>query len=74
LIKPHYEADKKLLVKGRLCDEDIEEILKLVSQDIKKTGGQVEKIIESPLRGFRAANREFLALVKPTSSPSLSLR
>ncbi|OGM29588.1 hypothetical protein A2630_01210 [Candidatus Woesebacteria bacterium RIFCSPHIGHO2_01_FULL_44_10] len=63
LIKPHYEAPKNFLVKGRLENEKVEEIIKLVSGEIEAVGGKVEKIVESPITGARAANREFLALI-----------
>lgn len=63
LIKPHYEAPKKYLDKGRLGSEHVEEIVKLVEDKINGLGGRVEKIIESPITGARAQNREFLALI-----------
>jgi 23S rRNA (cytidine1920-2'-O)/16S rRNA (cytidine1409-2'-O)-methyltransferase len=63
LIKPHYEADKKFLVKGRLQDEKIEEVINQVKLDIAESGGKVIEIAESPIVGEKGKNREFLALV-----------
>lgn len=63
LIKPHYEADKKYLRKGKLQEDKIEEVVQMVKEDIEKVGGKVENIIESPITGTRAQNREFLALI-----------
>lgn len=63
LIKPHYEADKKYLVKGRLRDEKIDEVLKDAKRDIENCGAKVIEIIESPIVGEKGKNREFLALL-----------
>lgn len=63
LIKPHYEAPKTFLEKGRLKDEYIEEVLAKVKNDIENVGGRVEKMIESPIVGEKGKNREFLALI-----------
>ncbi|MEK7168770.1 MAG: SAM-dependent methyltransferase [Patescibacteria group bacterium] len=51
LIKPHYEAPKNYLEKGRL------------KNDIVAVGGKVVNLIESPIVGEKGKNREFLALV-----------
>lgn len=58
LIKPHYEAGK-----ARLKGEEVEKVVQVVQQEIKRVGGKVEKIIESPILGEKGKNREFLALV-----------
>jgi 23S rRNA (cytidine1920-2'-O)/16S rRNA (cytidine1409-2'-O)-methyltransferase len=58
LIKPHYEIGK-----GRVKEEQIEQILELVQKEISLVGGRVEKIIESPILGEKGKNREFLALI-----------
>lgn len=63
LIKPHYEAERKFIKKGRLKEEKIKEVLEKVKEDIKIAGGRVLGIVESPLVGARAKNREFLALI-----------
>jgi 23S rRNA (cytidine1920-2'-O)/16S rRNA (cytidine1409-2'-O)-methyltransferase len=58
LIKPHYEIGK-----GRVKEEQIEQILEVVQKEISQVGGKVEKIIESPILGEKGKNREFLALI-----------
>lgn len=63
LIKPHYEAPKKYLRKGRLEDEKIEEVLDIVKKDIEKAGGKLVDIVESPIVGEKGKNREFLTLI-----------
>jgi 23S rRNA (cytidine1920-2'-O)/16S rRNA (cytidine1409-2'-O)-methyltransferase len=60
LIKPHYEAERIYLEKGKLKEEFIEEILEKVKQDIKNSGGNVLKTVESPILGEKGKNREFL--------------
>ncbi len=63
LIKPHYEADKKLLEKGKLPDESLEMVLNEAKKEIESLGCTVEQLVESPIEGKRAGNREFLALI-----------
>lgn len=63
LIKPHYEAPKEYLRKGRLVDEKIEEVLKNVKKEIEGLGIELKGIVESPIVGQRGKNREFLALL-----------
>lgn len=63
LIKPHYEAPKEYLDKGRLKNEFIEKVLENVKNDIVAVGGKVINIVESPIVGEKGKNREFLALV-----------
>lgn len=63
LIKPHYEAPKEYLEKGKLKDEKIDEVLEKVKNDIIAVGGQVVSLIESPIVGEKGKNREFLALI-----------
>lgn len=64
LIKPHYEAPKNYLEKGRLKDEFIEEVLEKTKNDIIAVGGKVVEIVESPVVGEKGKNREFLVLIK----------
>ena len=63
LIKPHYEAPKKYLRKGKLMDEKIDEVLNQVRKDVEEVGGKIEKLIESPILGEKGKNREFLVLI-----------
>lgn len=64
LIKPHYEAPKEYLEKGRLKDEFVEEVLEKVKNDIIAIGGKVINLIESPIVGEKGKNREFLAFIR----------
>ncbi len=64
LIKPQYEADSKYLIKGRLDQRRIDEVLQEVRKDIESAGGNLIKMIESPILGEKGKNKEFLALVK----------
>ncbi len=63
LIKPHYEAPKEYLNKGKLKDEKIDEVIEKTKNDITAVGGKVVRLIESPIIGEKGKNREFLALV-----------
>ncbi len=65
LIKPHYEAPKSYIVKGKLMEEKIDEILTLVKQDIENVGGEVLEMSKSPIVGGKGGNVEFLALIHP---------
>ena len=63
LIKPHYEADQKILRKGVLPEESLEVILSQVRQDIEKAGLNIVSICVSPIKGAKG-NTEILALLK----------
>ena len=49
--------------KGKLPDDKMNEVLKLVGQKIEKIGGKIKNIVESPILGEKGKNREFLTLV-----------
>jgi 23S rRNA (cytidine1920-2'-O)/16S rRNA (cytidine1409-2'-O)-methyltransferase len=68
LIKPHYEAPREYLEKGRLKDEYVDEVLEKVKQNIEGLGGNILKIIESPLEGRKGDNKEYLTLIKKQPS------
>ncbi len=63
LLKPHYEADKKLLVKGVLPSDLAEKIKDEVVEKVKDLGFRIEDQMESPILGG-AGNREYLLLLK----------
>jgi 23S rRNA (cytidine1920-2'-O)/16S rRNA (cytidine1409-2'-O)-methyltransferase len=65
LIKPHYEAPKSYLRKGKLPDEYMEQVLGMVKDNIKNVGGTVNQMVESPILGEKGKNKEYLALIKP---------
>ena len=67
LVKPHYEASTKFIRGGKLMGEHLDEVLEQVKEDVIDTGGRFIKIVESPILGRRASNREFLALIRPVA-------
>ena len=64
LIKPHYEADAKLLRKGVLPPEHLDKVLDLVKADIAACGFAIVGLTESPIKGAKG-NVEFLAHLSP---------
>lgn len=69
LIKPHYEADRPTLSRGRakgiLEDADARVVAQRVVDELPELGVRVQGFIESPIRGGKgkgkAGNIEFLA-------------
>jgi len=73
LIKPHYEASKDALSrgkKGKLDDARAEAIKDQVMQEIDKMGFTPLGCIPSPIRGGKGGNIEYLALLQ--ASPETS--
>ncbi len=68
LIKPHYEADKSLLIKGKLTPEDAALVTNKVINEIQNQLRLtlINQTI-SPIVGGKAENTEYLALF---SSPA----
>ena len=64
LLKPHYQADKKILKKGVVPENLVEGIKNEVSKKIRGLGFKIEKEMESPILGG-AGNKEFLLLISP---------
>ena len=60
LIKPHYEADAKLLRKGVLPAEQLESVIESVKSDIAAAGFAIVGMVRSPITGAKG-NVEFLA-------------
>jgi 23S rRNA (cytidine1920-2'-O)/16S rRNA (cytidine1409-2'-O)-methyltransferase len=65
LIKPHYEAPKYYLRKGKLMDEKVPEVVESIKSEIENLKLKIENWTESPILGEKGKNREFLALIKP---------
>jgi 23S rRNA (cytidine1920-2'-O)/16S rRNA (cytidine1409-2'-O)-methyltransferase len=65
LIKPHYEADAKVLRKGVLPPEQLEGIVEHVKEDIADAGFELIGITTSPIKGAKG-NIEMLAHLRPT--------
>lgn len=64
LVKPHYEAEAKMLRKGKLLDEFIPEVLEDVRRKLVESGVDVLQETESPIVGGKKKNREFLFHLK----------
>lgn len=63
LIKPHYEADKKLLHKGKLLDEDAFQVTEETVLNIENTLPLKSLgVIKSPIVGKKGDNAEYLVL------------
>ena len=63
LVKPHYEADTKLLRKGVLPAQQVDEIVTSVEGDIRAAGFDVIARTDSPIQGAKG-NREVLMLLR----------
>ena len=67
LIKPHYEAEQKMIHKGRLGEEFVEDVLKKTQKKLEDLGLKVVDICQSPILGEKGKNREFLIYMKKLS-------
>lgn len=63
LLKPHYEANPKLLRKGVLLEEYISQVIKSVRSGLAEIGAKVMDITESPVLGASGGNKEYLMLI-----------
>lgn len=67
LLKPHYEAEKSELIKGKVDINLLPQVINRVKDDLEKTLGDklvISGIIESPITGAKGANKEFLMLIE----------
>jgi 23S rRNA (cytidine1920-2'-O)/16S rRNA (cytidine1409-2'-O)-methyltransferase len=64
LVKPHYEADQPRLIKGKLPEESIPEVLHEVKSKLKELGLELLGETESPILGEKGKNKEFLFYFK----------
>ncbi len=64
LIKPHYEADPRLLHKGILPAELVDDVVSRVKDDVQTACFEWIGFVMSPLKGAKG-NTEVLALLKP---------
>ena len=62
LLKPHYQAEKKDLVKGVLAKEKVGEVVRSTLEKVQVQGWKIEAQTESPILGS-GGNREFLILL-----------
>jgi len=65
LVKPHYEADQKLLRKGILPDGQLPITLCAVRNEIESMGFLVDREVASPIKGAKG-NTEHLYLLRPS--------
>lgn len=64
LVKPHYEASRPRLVRGRLPEESIPEVLHEVRANLRELDLEIIGETESPILGEKGKNREFLFYLK----------
>ena len=63
LLKPHYEAEPRMLRKGKLMEEFIPETLDKVRGGLKNMGVKILAETESPILGGKGQNKEYLLLL-----------
>src|SRR5688500_11841794 len=64
LIKPHYEAEAAMLVKGVLPPQQVDEVVARVKADIRAADFELERTVRSPIQGAKG-NFEVLAKLRP---------
>ena len=69
LIKPHYEADPALLVRGVLPSSAVPGVVGRVEQEIRAAGVDVVHTVDSPIPGGKG-NLEVLAKLRPLPLPA----
>lgn len=62
LLKPHYEAEKRDLIKGVLPEEKAEEVKGVVRKQIEALGFLIKNETESPILGG-GGNKEYLLFI-----------
>ncbi len=67
LLKPHYEAEQRMIRKGKLEEEFIPEVLEKVREKLKSLGLEILSETESPILGEKGKNREFLIFAQQKS-------
>jgi 23S rRNA (cytidine1920-2'-O)/16S rRNA (cytidine1409-2'-O)-methyltransferase len=69
LIKPHYEAEPKLLKEGLLPPEMVDQIVESIRADIGAAGFDLVETTPSPIKGAKG-NVEVLVLLRPRQNHS----
>jgi 23S rRNA (cytidine1920-2'-O)/16S rRNA (cytidine1409-2'-O)-methyltransferase len=67
LLKPHYEASQRERAGGRVRPEALQQVVERTVEQIAQAGGTVEGIAESPVRGGKGHNTEYVALIRPAA-------
>jgi len=68
LIKPHYEARREELQKGKVMESYLPDILNRIDLVFQENNFRVIEIIKSPIAGKSGKNTEYLALLKLKTS------
>jgi 23S rRNA (cytidine1920-2'-O)/16S rRNA (cytidine1409-2'-O)-methyltransferase len=63
LIKPHYEADPKLLKQGVLPEQELSSVIGALRPEIESIGFTIDQMTNSPIKGAKG-NAELLALLR----------
>jgi 23S rRNA (cytidine1920-2'-O)/16S rRNA (cytidine1409-2'-O)-methyltransferase len=61
LLKPHYEAQREELYKGKVKEDCLNNI---VDRVVASLNTKVEQVVESPVVGSKGGNKEYLMLIK----------
>jgi len=64
LLKPQYEADKRLVRRGRVAPEDFDLVVETCVADLRQRGFTIEQIIPLP-HDRKRKNREAILVVRP---------
>lgn len=64
LLKPHYEASPRERAGGRVRPEALQGVVDRTLEEIGQAGGAVEGVAESPVRGGKGQNTEYLVLIR----------
>jgi 23S rRNA (cytidine1920-2'-O)/16S rRNA (cytidine1409-2'-O)-methyltransferase len=64
LIKPHYEAEQKLLAGGVLPEDRVEDVVRAVAREVRAFGFDLIGTVQSPIQGAKG-NAEVLAALRP---------
>ncbi len=65
LLKPHYEADAHQLKGGMLDLHHLPDVLTKVTNKLVNLGANVLDTVESPLKGKKGGNTEYLLHIRP---------
>lgn len=64
LLKPHYEAEKYWLRKGKLLEEYLPKVIEKVKAEMNDLNIILKDIIQSPIVGEKGGNVEYLMWVR----------
>jgi len=64
LLKPHYEADRRWLRRGKLLEEYLDKTVEKVKSELLSLEITINEIIESPIIGTKGGNKEYLIWIK----------